>query len=322
MIDDATLRALLPKTLEATDLPIPGAAKYFGKVRDNYTVGDRRTIVVTDRISAFDVVLGTIPCKGQVLNKMAAHWFEATRDVAPNHMIGIPDPTVMVALNCTPIPVEMVMRAFLTGVTSTSIWHHYQKGAREFCGHQLPDNLKKNQPLPRAILTPSTKAEKGGHDVSASREEILKMGAVDAATFDEAAAIAERLFAFGRKAASERGLILVDTKYELGRAPDGKIVVIDEIHTPDSSRYWFAEDYEARLAAGEEPRSLDKEYVRRWYAAQGYTGDGPPPPLSDEVRVEAAKRYIEAYERITGETFVADLSEPLPRIARNLGLVQ
>jgi phosphoribosylaminoimidazole-succinocarboxamide synthase len=320
MIPDDTLRAQLGRTLEATNLAVPGAEKYFGKVRDNYTVGDRRIIVVTDRISAFDVVLGTIPLKGQVLNAMAAHWFEATRDVAPNHVLDVPDPQVMVARACTPLPVELVMRSYLTGVTSTSIWRHYEKGSRKFCGHALPDGMKKNQKLPKPLLTPSTKAEKGGHDVSASREEILAMGRIDARTFDEAAEMARNLFAFGQARAAERGLILVDTKYEFGRARDGKILVIDEIHTPDSSRYWHADDYEARLARGEEPRGLDKEYVRRWYAEQGYTGDGPPPPIADDVKVEAAKRYIAAYELVSGKSFTGDLSDPLPRIRKNLGL--
>ena len=322
MIDDATLRALLTKTLASTDFAIPRARRYVGKVRDNYTVDGKRLLVVTDRISAFDVVLGTIPLKGQVLNRMAAHWFEATRAIVANHLVGVPDPNAMEAIDCAPIPVEMVMRAYLTGVTSTSIWQHYQKGERVFCGHRLPDGMRKNEPLPQPILTPSTKAEKGGHDVSLARDAILAQGALDAATFDEAAAAAAKLFAFGQARARERGLILVDTKYEFGRAPDGRLLVIDEIHTPDSSRYWFAEDYERRLAAGEEPRALDKEYVRRWYAARGYTGDGPPPPLDDEVRVEAAKRYIEAYERVSGESFVADLEDPIPRLARNLGIAR
>jgi phosphoribosylaminoimidazole-succinocarboxamide synthase len=226
----------------------------------------------------------------------------------------------MVARACRPLPVEMVMRAYLTGVTSTSIWKHYEKGARVFCGHKLADGMKKNQKLPAPLLTPSTKAEKGGHDVSASREEILAMGQLEAKSFDEAAEMAKNLFAFGQKRAAERGLILVDTKYEFGRAEGGKIVVIDEIHTPDSSRYWYADDYEARLARGEEPRALDKEYVRRWYAEQGYTGDGEPPPLADDVRVEAAKRYIAAFELVSGKTFQADLAEPVQRIKKNLGI--
>jgi phosphoribosylaminoimidazole-succinocarboxamide synthase len=212
------------------------------------------------------------------------------------------------------------MRAYLTGVTSTSIWHHYQKGARVFCGHPLPDGMKKNEPLPRPILTPSTKAEKGGHDESVSRAELLARGAVDEATFDEAARMAEALFAFGQARARERGLILADTKYEIGRDADGQLRVIDEIHTPDSSRYWYADDYEARLARGEEPRSLDKEYVRRWYVDHGYDGHGAPPAISDEVRVEAARRYIAAYEQVTGRAFVPDTEEPMARIRRNLGV--
>lgn len=320
MIDDDTLRGRLDQTLATTRLAIPGAAVYHGKVRDNYTVAGRRTIVVTDRISAFDIVLGTIPLKGQLLNQMAAHWFEVTRELAPNHVLEVPDPQVMIAVECTPLPVEMVMRSYLTGVTSTSIWHHYQKGARTFCGHALPDGMRKNQPLPSPLLTPSTKADQGDHDVSMSREQILGLGRMDARTFDEAADIAARLFAFGQSWAAARGLILVDTKYEFGRAPDGRIVVIDEIHTPDSSRYWYAEDYQARHDAGEEPRGLDKEYVRRWYAQQGYTGDGPPPPLTDEVRLEAARRYIAAFELVTGRAFVADTAEPIARITRNLGI--
>ena len=320
MITDQELRRLLGYTLGATDFSIPGARRYVGKVRDNYSVGGRRIIVVTDRISAFDVVLGTIPAKGQVLNQLAAHWFVATRDLAPNHLLELPDPQVMIAVECVPLPVEFVMRAYLTGVTTTSIWHHYQRGERRFCGHLLPDGMVKNQALPAPILTPSTKAEKGGHDRSLSREEILAMGAIDGRTFDECAEIAARLFAFGQAAAAARGLILADTKYELGRAPDGRLLVIDEIHTPDSSRYWHGDDYGARLAVGEEPRSLDKEYVRRWYAAQGYQGDGPPPPLSDEVRIEAARRYLAAYEGLTGRDFVLDDEEPEARIRRRLAL--
>lgn len=323
MISDDTLRAALAHTLDESHLEVAGAEVYVGKVRDNYTVGDRRIIVVSDRVSAFDVVLGTIPFKGQVLNGMAAYWFEATKHIAPNHVLSIPDPAVTIAIACAPLPVEFVMRAYLTGVTSTSVWTHYQRGARRFCGHALPDGMQKNQPLPRPILTPSTKAEKGGHDVSLSREEILASGVIDAATFDEAAGMAERLFAFGQERARERGLILVDTKYEFGRilggADAGRIVVIDEIHTADSSRYWYAGDYEARMAAGEEPRSLDKEFLRRWYAAQGYTGQSlPPPPMTDEVRVETARRYIEIYELITGRAFQGDSAPPGPRICDNL----
>jgi len=251
---------------------------------------------------------------------MAAYWFEATADIAPNHVIRVPDPQVMVARECQLLPVEFVMRAYLTGVTSTSIWSHYQRGLRQFCGHDLPDGMRKNQTLGKALLTPSTKAEKGDHDRSVSRAEILEMGILGAADFDEAAAICARLFAFGQEEALRRGLILVDTKYEMGRRPDGTLCVIDEIHTPDSSRYWYADDYQNRFDQGIEPRGLDKEYVRRTLAEQGYKGDGPPPALTDDVRTEAARRYIEVCELVTGLPFVPDTAEPLARIRKNLGL--
>jgi phosphoribosylaminoimidazole-succinocarboxamide synthase len=318
-MEDAVIRAQLSKTLDKTHLPELGV-KYEGKVRDCYTLDGRRTIVVTDRLSAFDVVLGTIPFKGQVLNRMAAFWFEATANLAPNHVINVPDPTVMVARECQLLPVEFVMRAYLTGVTSTSIWSHYQKGARQFCGHDLPDGMRKNQKLAKSILTPSTKAEKGEHDRSVSRAEVLEMGLLSAADFDDAAQMCARLFAFGQAEALRRGLILVDTKYEIGRRPDGTLCFIDEIHTPDSSRYWYADDYEARFARGDEPRGLDKEYVRRTLADQGYKGEGPAPKLTDEVRCEAARRYIQVCELITGRPFVPDTEEPIGRIRRNLKL--
>jgi phosphoribosylaminoimidazole-succinocarboxamide synthase len=318
-IDESLLRAQLGHTLDSTDFPTLGE-KYEGKVRDCYTKNGRRTLVVSDRLSAFDVVLGTIPFKGQVLNQMAAHWFASTADLVPNHVISVPDPTVMIATECQLLPVEFVMRAYITGVTSTSIWTHYKNGARTFCGHELQGGMKKNQKLPKSLLTPSTKAEKGDHDKSVSRAEILAMGALSAADFDAAAQMCARLFAFGQKAALERGLILVDTKYEIGRKPDGTLCFIDEIHTPDSSRYWYADDYQARFDGGEEPRGLDKEYVRRTLAEQGYKGDGPPPKLTDEVRVEAARRYIQVCELVTGKPFVPDAEEPIGRIKRNLGL--
>jgi phosphoribosylaminoimidazole-succinocarboxamide synthase len=276
--------------------------------------------VVTDRISAFDVVLGTIPFKGQVLNQIAAYWFDSTRQIASNHVINVPDPTVMVATECELLPVEFVMRAYLTGVTTTSIWFHYEKGGRLFCGHKLSDGMRKNQKLDKAILTPSTKAAKGDHDQSVSREEILASKVLTADDFDRAGEMCARIFAFGQSLAAQRGLILVDTKYEIGRRKDGSLCFIDEVHTPDSSRYWYADDYQARFDRGEEPRGLDKEYVRKVLAEQGYRGDGPPPPLSDEVRCEAARRYISLYELITGRGFVPDFEEPAGRIRRNLGI--
>jgi phosphoribosylaminoimidazole-succinocarboxamide synthase len=318
MVSDDILTAQLKKTLDRTDFGTLGD-KYEGKVRDCYMRDGKRIIVVTDRISAFDVVLGTIPFKGQVLNQIAAHWFELAKGVAPNHVLAVPDPVVMIGVECKILPVEWVMRSYLTGVTSTSIWRHYEQGARVFCGHALPDGMRKNQPLPSALLTPSTKADKGGHDESVSREEILARGLLGADEFEEAAEMCRRLFAFGQAEARKRGLILVDTKYEIGRRPDGKLVFIDEIHTPDSSRYWYADDYEARFARGDEPRGLDKEYVRRTLAEQGYRGEGPPPPLTAEVRCEAARRYIALFELITGKPFAPDTAEPIARIARALG---
>jgi phosphoribosylaminoimidazole-succinocarboxamide synthase len=319
MVSNELIRAQLAKTLEKTDFPELGN-KYVGKVRDCYSKNNQRTIVVTDRISAFDVVLGTIPFKGQVLNQIAAYWFDATKQIASNHVISVPDPTVMVAAECQLLPVEFVMRAYLTGVTHTSIWYHYEKGGRLFCGHKLPDGMRKNQKLDKAILTPSTKAAKGGHDESVSRAEILASGALSADDFDRAAEMCARIFAFGQSLAAQRGLILVDTKYEIGRRADGSLCFIDEVHTPDSSRYWYGDDYQSRFDRGEEPRGLDKEYLRRVLADQGYRGDGPPPPLSDEVRCEAARRYIALYELITGRGFVPDFEEPAGRIRRNLGI--
>lgn len=322
-LDDA-LRKQLRATLDGTPWQTIGGRRlerYDGKVRDCYIDRDRgeRIIVVTDRLSAFDAVVASIPSKGQVLNQLAQFWFEQTGHIAPNHMLRVPDPNVMIARECDPLPVELVMRAYLTGVTGTSIWKAYEKGDRTFCGHALPDGMKKNQRLPEPILTPSTKAAKGDHDVSVSRDELLAMGRIAPDVFDRAAQIAATLFAEGQRHAASRGLILADTKYEMGIAKDGTLVVIDEIHTPDSSRYWYANDYEERLAKGEEPRSLDKEYVRRWLANEAkWSGDGPPPVMPDEVRLEAARRYIASYELVTGKPFVPDTREPIARIAAAL----
>ncbi|HEY3234239.1 MAG TPA: phosphoribosylaminoimidazolesuccinocarboxamide synthase, partial [Polyangiaceae bacterium] len=286
-LDEQALERALSRTLERTNFPSLGI-RYQGKVRDNYTTADgRRVLIVTDRISAFDRILGTLPLKGQLLNTAAAWWFEKTRHVAQNHLIAVPDPNVLVARECQPLPVEMVVRAYLTGTTSTSIWVHYQRGERRFCGHELPDQMRKNQKLPETLLTPTTKASDGGHDVSASREEILEVTGMPAGDFDRAAELSLKLFAAGQALCAERGLILVDTKYEFGKTPEGDIVVIDEIHTPDSSRFWFSESFRQRFAAGEEPESFDKEYVRRYLVSQGFSGDGEVPPLPDQVRMEA-----------------------------------
>ena len=300
MLSENILRDALRNTLDTADFSELGACKK-GKVRDAYLAGSKRILITSDRISAFDRVLGTVPFKGQVLNQMAAFWFDKTKGVVPNHVIATPDPNVMVVAECEQLPLEFIVRGYLTGVTSTSIWTAYQNGVRNFCGNPLPDNMKWNQRLERPILTPTTKHE--AHDRNVSREEAISEGLIDAATFDAAAEICFKLFAAGQAFAAQRGLILVDTKYEIGRL-NGKLVVSDEIHTPDSSRYWFADAYDELFRAGKDQRKLDKEYVREWLAAQGFKGDGEPPALTDEVRLEAARRYIAACEAVTGQPFI------------------
>jgi phosphoribosylaminoimidazole-succinocarboxamide synthase len=313
-----TLRRGLTLTLDHTEFA-GFAARYEGKVRDNYSTTDgRRVIIVTDRISAFDRVLGTLPFKGQVLNGLAAYWFEQTRSIVPNHLLSVIDPNAMECVECQPLAVEMVVRGYLTGVSDTSILTAYQRGERVFCGHALADGMKPHQRLPEPLLTPTTKAAHGHHDANASREELLASGAVSAADFDRAAEYALALFSFGQKLCAERGLIMVDTKYEFGKTPDGRIVLIDEIHTPDSSRFWFRKSYDERFARGETPESFDKEYLRRWLVAQGFRGDGPIPSIPEEVRLEASRRYIEACEMVQGTPFVPDLEAPLARLGRNL----
>ena len=320
-VADSTLRAALAPggTLDALPAEFDAlGARYSGKVRENFTRDGLRTIVVTDRVSAFDRVLGTIPFKGQVLNRLAAYWFDRTAALFPNHMRELCDPQAMRVVECEPIPVEMVVRGYLTGVSSTSIWRAYERGERVFCGHSLPEGLRKHERLPKNLVTPSTKAPKGEHDVSVSKDELFARGIIEPALFERIEQQALALFEFGQRVAAERGLILADTKYELGRTPDGEVVLIDEIHTPDSSRYWYAEGYERAMAAGEDPRALDKEYVRRWLVEQGFRGDGVPPVLTDEVRMEAARRYVEACEQVTGEAFEPDLRAPLPRLRESL----
>ncbi len=318
-VDTPLLREQCTRTLERTDFAGLGT-RIEGKVRDSYVSEGRRVLVATDRVSAFDVVLGTIPFKGQVLNQIAAFWFEKTADLAPNHVLEVPDPNVTIARECQLLPVEFVVRGYLTGVSPTSIWTAYARGERHYCGHQLPEGLRKHERLPVPLLTPTTKAEHGAHDELTSREELVARGAISAERYDRAAEVALRLFAEGTRWAEKQGLILVDTKYEMGLGADGELVVIDEIHTPDSSRYWYADAYEGALSRGEDPKALDKEYVRRWLVQHGYRGEGPPPELPLEVRCEAARRYIAAFERVTGARFAPDVEPPLSRIRRNLGL--
>ena len=310
MVSEARIRQGLDNVLGGTDFDV--GKRISGKVRDSYLLpGGRRALVTTDRVSAFDRILGTIPFKGQVLNQIAAFWFDATKDIVPNHVISTPDPNVMVVSECEQLPLEFIVRGYITGVTSTSAWTNYAKGARNICGNILPDGLRKDQKLERPILTPTTKHEV--HDRNISRAEAISEGLITPELFDEAAEVCFRMFEAGTREAAKRGLILVDTKYELGML-NGKLVVSDEIHTPDSSRYWYADTYEELFSKGEPQRKLDKEYVREWLAARGFRGDGEPPALTDDVRIEAARRYITAYELITGKDFEPAEGEIAPRV--------
>jgi phosphoribosylaminoimidazole-succinocarboxamide synthase len=313
MIPDPQLHAQLSHTLSQIDLPELGEL-YRGKVRDNYARGDQIVMITTDRVSAFDHVLGTIPFKGEVLSRLTLFWFDKVKDIAPTHLIDSPDPSVMVVRRAKPLPVEIVIRGYITG----SLWRDYQAGKAEAYGIAWPKGLQKDQRLEHAIITPSTKAEYGKHDEPISEEEILAKGLVAPEIWKEATAVAHRLFARGQEWATRRGLILVDTKYEMGIA-GGKLVVIDEIHTPDSSRYWLAEGYADRQRRGEDQAMLDKENIRQWLIREhGFSGHGKPPPLTDDVRVMLARKYLEVFEKLTGQSFDSKVGSVADRIEANL----
>ena len=299
------------------DLALPD--RRDGKVRVSYQLENgNRLFVTTDRLSAFDRVIAGVPYKGQVLNQLAAWWFAQTADIVANHVVSIPDPNVLIARNATPLPVEVVVRGYITGVTSTSLWQQYADGARTVYGHPFPDGLRKNTALPYALVTPTTKAENGGHDEPLTVAEVMSRDLVPSKLWGETVEAALRLFQRGQQVAADAGLILADTKYEFGLDDDDHLMLIDEMHTPDSSRYWVADSYEARLAAGEEPESLDKEVVRRALLATGYRGEGPPPTLPDDVWQATSARYIDAYERLTGTTFQPGAYPVGPRILEHL----
>jgi phosphoribosylaminoimidazole-succinocarboxamide synthase len=319
---DLSASALAPANI-LSDATIPELPNHYrGKVRDNYDLADgRRIIIASDRLSAFDRILTAVPCKGAVLTQTARYWFEATRDICPNHVIDYPDPNVVVAKRLSILPVEVVVRDYLAGTTSTSILSIYNKGERSMYGVTLPDGLRPNQKLPETIITPTTKAFDGGHDEPLSPAEIVGKGLLSAAQWQELSEKALALFARGRELAAGRGLILVDTKYEFGLDEAGRIILADEIHTPDSSRYWFAESYPARFAAGERPESFDKDFVRSWVTARCDPYKDEVPAIPGEIVLQAAKIYIQAYEMITGESFAAldiGAGPVLERIRRNL----
>ncbi|QRO00014.1 phosphoribosylaminoimidazolesuccinocarboxamide synthase [Archangium violaceum] len=312
-MNTSALHAQLPHTLRQTHLSALGQ-HYQGKVRDTYRQGDRLVLVTSDRLSAFDHVLTTIPFKGEVLNRLATFWFERTKHIVANHVLDVPDANVTVARACEPFAVEVVVRGYLTG----SLWRDYQKGTHTAYGVPFPDSMRKDEAFPAPIITPSTKAQYGQHDEPISEKEILAKNLASARDWARITEAARGLFLEGQKWARTRGLILVDTKYEFGKVGDD-LYVIDEIHTPDSSRYWVADEYEARFAQGEDQRMLDKENIRQWLIRErGFQGHGTPPAIPDEVRVSLAEKYIAAYERITGTTLELNVGDVHARIEKNL----
>ncbi|PTL77905.1 phosphoribosylaminoimidazolesuccinocarboxamide synthase [Vitiosangium sp. GDMCC 1.1324] len=312
-MNTSALHAQLPHTLRQVNLPALGQ-HYQGKVRDTYRQGDRLVLVTSDRLSAFDHVLTTIPFKGEVLNRLATFWFERTKHIVPNHILDVPDPNVTVARACEPFAVEVVVRGYLTG----SLWRDYQKGTHTAYGVPFPDGMRKDEAFASPIITPSTKAQYGQHDEPISEKEILSRGLASARDWARITEAARGLFLEGQKWARTRGLILVDTKYEFGKVGDD-LYVIDEIHTPDSSRYWVANEYDARFAKGEDQRMLDKENIRQWLIRErGFQGQGTPPPIPDDVRVSLAEKYLAAYEQITGTPLTLEVGDVHARIEKNL----
>jgi phosphoribosylaminoimidazole-succinocarboxamide synthase len=303
----------LPAPLLEIDLPI--GDRRDGKVRVSYGLPNaRRLFVTTDRLSAFDRVIAGVPYKGQVLNQLSWWWFEHTRDVIPNHALATPDPNVLIAVEATPLTVEVIVRGYITGVTDTALWTRYAAGERTIYGHRFPDGLDKNTPLPEPIVTPTTKGTAGSHDVPLSSAEVVTGGHVEAEIWSQVERAAIALFERGTARGLAAGLVLADTKFEFGIGGDGTLMLIDEALTPDSSRWWVAETYPQRLATGAEPESLDKEVVRRALADAGYTGHGDVPNLPDEVWAATSARYIDAFERLTGTTFVPGVYPAEPRI--------
>lgn len=310
MTDAAFEIALRNRLTEAHFPQLPNFER--GKVRDSYDLPDgRRVMIATDRQSAFDLVLAAVPYKGQVLNQTAQFWFERTGDLCPNHVLDYPDPNVIIGRRLTMLRVEMVVRAYLTGSTSTSIWPMYQRGERVVYGNRLPDGMVKNQPLAETIITPSTKGMGDVHDVPTTADDLLAKGIVTPAQWEELCARSLAVFARGQEIAARNGLILVDTKYEFGVDGTGTITLADEVHTPDSSRYWIAESYETRMAAGKEPDSLDKEFLRLWINARCDPYKDPIPEIPADTLHDFSERYIRLYEQVTGCAFQrppADLS--------------
>lgn len=303
--------AQLKNVLDTTDIDFLGE-RYGGKVRDCYLRGKERILITTDRLSCFDAVVTTLPFKGEVLNALALYWFKKTADIVENHIISVPDPNVIVVKNVEILPVEVIVRGYLSG----SAWRDYEAG-NPVSGVQLPAGIRCWQKLSENIITPSTKAAQGDHDMPISEGEIVSSGLVDKKLWQEVRETALALFSFGQSEAAKQGLILADTKYEFGLL-DGKLILADEIHTLDSSRFWLSDTYQECFENGVSPKMLDKEPVRQWLLTQGYKGNGTPPAFSDDYRVELAEHYVSSFEKITGEVFTAKVENVTERVLRNL----
>lgn len=319
MIDQKTIIKNIPNAIKSISFPALGK-RSTGKVRDWYIKDHLRILIATDRISAFDRVLGLIPFRGAVLTKLSEFWFEKTRDIVPNHMIGVIDPNVMLVAECQALPIEVVVRAYITGVTDTSLWRKYSDGERVIYGLKFPEGLVKNQKLKKSVITPTTRETgPGGHDEPISREEIIKRKIIAPNIWKQIEKIALKLFERGTQICEKAGLILVDTKYEFGLDKKGKIMLIDEIHTPDSSRFWIKKTYARKFKKGQEPENYDKEFMRLWFKEQGYGGKGKIPKMPPEFIAKIAERYISVYEKLSGEKFATDLTiSPKQRILASL----
>ena len=317
MLTADQVRGAIPQVL--TDIHLSGLGQRGqGKVRDFYRVDGKRLLVTTDRLSAFDRVVGHIPFKGQLLNQLAAFWFERTDDILPNHLVSVPDPNVAVVQECEALPVEIVVRGYISGSTSTALWTRYAAGERTIYGLSFPGGLRKNEQLAEPVITPTTRATgPGGHDERITRGEIIERGLVAEPLYAQIEERALALFERGTEMCAGAGIILVDTKYEFGLLDD-QLTLIDEIHTPDSSRFWLDDSYEQRFRAHREPENFDKELIRLWFRQQGYSGDGPSPRLAEDIVIQASQRYQSIYERITGRGFEPGEFPIDERMATNL----
>lgn len=319
MIELKVIKKNIPQALGKVDFKGLGK-RQSGKVRDWYSINHLMVMITTDRISAFDKVLGLVPFRGAVLNLLSQFWFEQTRDIIQNHMIGVVDPNIMLVAKCEALPVEIVVRGYITGVTDTSLWKQYEKGQRVIYGIKFPQGMKKNQKLISPIITPTTRATgKGGHDEPITKKEIIKQKLIPLNVWRQIEKAALKLYNRGSTIAQKAGFILADTKYEFGLDKKGKLTLIDEIHTPDSSRYWLKKTYIERFKKGEEVENFDKEFMRIWFSKQGYMGRGKAPQMPDDLIVKISQAYQEVYEKLTGEKFTIDLSKtPQLRINENL----